>query len=132
MTRVYRLTVIYPEGSHEPGWRPESWDEFLASLTWRQRREAERRGFRWPRERLFLSSSGAYGRAALLRWMGAEVEVLASDPVTWPNYDDAADRGNWEDGCTAARWSPLAEEYGRVYMEGDDIASFRESLKAAG
>ena len=84
--RVYRLVITYPEGSHVPGWRPACWDDprFLATLTTRQRRECKRARFQWPRERLFLSSSGAYGRAAVLRWYGARVEILASDPVAWP------------------------------------------------
>jgi len=84
--RIYRLAITYPEGSHEPGWRPASYDDprFLATLTARQRREHKKRPFQWPRERQFLSSSGAYGRAMVLRWYGAQVEVLASDPVTWP------------------------------------------------
>jgi hypothetical protein len=40
--------------------------------------------FRWPRERMFLSASGAYKRAVLLHWYGADAQVLSSDPVTWP------------------------------------------------
>jgi len=113
-SRIYRLTVVYPEGSHEPGWRPACWNDpqFLATLTAKQRREHKRTSFRWPRERRFLSSSGAYWRAGLLRWYGAEVEVLASDPVTWPNYDDSSTfsaRG-WEHNGTAASWCPELDE----------------------
>lgn len=85
--RVYALDIVYPEGSFEPGWYPPRWDEpeFLAALTRRQRRELPKmkRQFRWPHERLFLASSGARGRALLLRAYGAQVEVLGSDPVTW-------------------------------------------------
>jgi hypothetical protein len=87
-TRVYRLFIAYPEGSLEPGWIPEHWEETLAGIADRKRRRAIRqRGFRWPRERMFLSSSSAYDRAGLLRWFGAEVEVMASEPVTWWELD---------------------------------------------
>jgi hypothetical protein len=109
-TRVYRLVIIYPEGSHEPGWRPALWGnpEFLKALDRQARRSLKSRKFRWPRERMFLSSSGAYQRAWLLRSYGAVAEVLASDPVTWPNYDDASSfsEGSWERSLTAARWTP--------------------------
>jgi hypothetical protein len=108
-SRVYRLDIIYPEGSRQPGWRPASYDDprYLATLTRRQRREHLARPFRWPRERQFLSSSGAYGRAGLLRWWGADVEVYASDPVTWPNPYESV---RWE--CSdMARWHPGLEEH---------------------
>jgi hypothetical protein len=83
---VYLLEITYPEGSSAPGWRPAVWDnpEFLRSLSVRQRRGMKRRAFRWPRERMFLSSSGAYSRASLLRWFGAEVVVHRSHPVIFP------------------------------------------------
>lgn len=95
--RVYRLFVAYPEGSLEPGWVPRHWDEILAAIADRKRRRSVRqRGFRWPRERMFLSASSAYYRAALLRWFGAEVEVLASEPVTWWELEGDA-FGYWPD-----------------------------------
>jgi hypothetical protein len=84
--RVYQVLVTYPEGSREPGWRPACWGDpaFLMSLPRKERRALAAREFRWPRERMFLSASGAYSRAMLLHWYGAGAEVLPSDPVTWP------------------------------------------------
>jgi len=109
-TRVYRLDVIYPEGCRLPGWHPAAWDdpEYLRSVGREQRRRIRalrRRPFRWPRERLFLSSSGAYGRALLLRALGCDVQVRASLPVEWPAPDDGA----WDLGETAARWHPALD-----------------------
>jgi len=106
VTRVWRLDIIYPEGSREPGWHPACWDDpgYLASLPRRLRktlRRWKRAGFRWPREREFLSSSAAYDRAALLRAWGADVLVQRSDPVTWPDPVRAGEY--WQD---AAMHSP--------------------------
>jgi hypothetical protein len=99
--RVYRLDIIYPEGSRESGWRPAVWSdpEFLAKLTKVQRRELAKTEFRWPRERMFLSSSGAYGRAGLLEFYGADVEVFASVPVTWPDLEPQTE--HWQE---SAQW----------------------------
>lgn len=88
--KVYRLEIVYPEGCRLPGWHPAIWTDpgWLRGLDREQRRQIRallRKPFKWPRERLFLSSSGAYGRAALLQAYGAEVEVRASLPVAWPN-----------------------------------------------
>jgi hypothetical protein len=104
--RVYRLEITYPEGSDAPGWVPACWPELLASIKDRaRRRELRRRGFRWPRERLFLSASGAYKRAGLLTVFGATVFVDASWPVTWSEWQDtSANDGDWEGGSTAAHW----------------------------
>jgi hypothetical protein len=107
VAHVYALDIIYPEGSHEPGWRPPGWKPRLG---WR------RPGFRWPRERTFLSASGARRRAGYLISCGAEVMVLRSDPVTWH-----AGSGCWEDEAavtgTSAYWTefdasglPVTEE----------------------
>ena len=108
--RVYQLEIVYPEGSHEKGWRPACWSDprYLASLTRRERHDLARREFRWPRQRRFLSSSSAYARAGLLRWYGADVQVLASEPVTWRNYGDPDSLGEdaWMSGTTVAHWSP--------------------------
>jgi hypothetical protein len=81
---VYWLEITYPAGSKAPGWKPEHWDELLATLDRPDRRKAARRGFRWPRERMFLSGSSAYHRANLLTWCGAAVQVHRSFPVMWP------------------------------------------------
>jgi hypothetical protein len=85
--RVCALKIIYPEGSHASGWYPPKWDDpkYLKSMPRKMRRQVPRmkREFRWPKEKLYLSRSGANSRAWLLRAYGAEVEVLGSDPVTW-------------------------------------------------
>lgn len=74
-TRVYRLDVTYPPGSDAPGWQPEGW----VPLPFHPVK------FRWPRHRKFLSKRGAHNLAAVFRRYGAEVTVVASDPVTWPD-----------------------------------------------
>jgi hypothetical protein len=111
--RVYQLSVIYPEGSFSPGWWPACWSspDFLKTLSRAERRELRRRQFRWPRERAFLSSSGAYGRASLLRWYGAEVAVQPSNPVTWPDYEADAWESLWDSPAygDAMQWSPELE-----------------------
>jgi hypothetical protein len=53
---------------------------------------------------MFLSSSGAYGRAWLLRAYGAFAEVYASDPVTWPGTGPG-----WE--SESMSWSPDLRYY---------------------
>jgi hypothetical protein len=90
--RVYRLRIRYPEGSGVPGWRPPLWSDpdFLSSLTRAERSELKKRTFRWPRERMFLSSSGAWNRAGLLILYGAGVEVQPSQPVLWLEDDLSA------------------------------------------
>jgi hypothetical protein len=89
-TRIYKVKVTYPEGCREPGWHPARWTDpaYLLTCTREHRREIRallRKPFKWPRERLFLSSSGAWNRAWLLRFYGAEAEVLGSLPVRWPH-----------------------------------------------
>jgi hypothetical protein len=82
---VYYLEIDYPAGSKAPGWKPACWAELLDLVPkGGQRRQAARRGFRWPRERMFLSGSSAYRRANLLTWCGARVQVHRSFPVQWP------------------------------------------------
>lgn len=81
---VYHLDIVYPEGSQKQGWFPSSWYE----MPDRQLRKAIKKGFTWPRERMYLSADGAYGRAWLLRWCGAKVKVQRSAPVTWPGSSD--------------------------------------------
>ncbi len=83
-TFVYRLDITYPPGSQNgSGYRPYHWDSILQSLPRLSRRRARRIGFRWPRERLYLSSSSAYRQAGWLTYLGARVTVRRSDPVTW-------------------------------------------------
>jgi len=88
---VWRLKVAYPEGSHEKGWRPAIWDdpEFLKRLPRDERRALKHREFRWPRERMFLSASGAWWRAAMLLSYGAEVDVQRSERIRWPEETPA-------------------------------------------
>lgn len=87
--RIWRLMISYPEGSTEPGWRPSGWAE--QSLPARLRHGLRRTRFRWPRERMFLSASGASRRAGLLRRYGATVDIQPSDPVTWPGDPGSTD-----------------------------------------
>jgi hypothetical protein len=124
IVRVYKLDIVYPEGSREPGWHPALWRDpaYLRTLTREQRREIRallRKPFKWPRERRFLSPAGAYGRAWLLRFYGAEVEVYASDPVTWPNVDDEAADERWDQGSTAARWYPALDSAAKIQETRD-------------
>jgi hypothetical protein len=90
---VYRLVVGYPPGSHEPGWVPARWEEFLKGVysDRRERARVRRRGFRWPRVRLYLSSAAAYHRAWLLEFFGARVDVQRSNEVLWWEDEDAMD-----------------------------------------
>lgn len=95
-SRVYRVEITrYPEGSLEPGWRPECWripdpNPLLVPSGLRKlrgirlRRALARETFRWPRSRLFLSSEGAWFRAWRLNCYGAKTRVAQSNPVTWP------------------------------------------------
>jgi len=89
---VYRVDVLrYPEGSLEPGWRPECWRNPDRTLMprglrgLRLRRFLARGTFRWPVPRRCLSSSTAWRQAGLLTWYGATVRVVRSNPVTWPD-----------------------------------------------
>jgi len=112
--RVYRLVIAYPAGSDDPDWKPACWGALLRDIKDRgRRREVRARGFRWPRERMFLSPSAAYHRASLLTWFGAVVEVQASEPVTW-----------WEDADAAEWWPEDAEEPGGLPCYVDEVAQF--------
>jgi len=101
--RVYWLDVTYPPGSHpsqpdyDPdGWVPESviaeWQAFEASTESEGRADGwspEPKSFhpsywRWPAVRATLTRRAAERRADLLRGLGATVEVVASEPVRWP------------------------------------------------
>lgn len=74
---VYRLDVAYPADSSEPGWEPEGWEpDWIAP--------DETRPFAWPAVRLYLSESGARGRARLLHSYGATVTIHRSLAVEWP------------------------------------------------
>jgi hypothetical protein len=84
VTRVYRLHVTYPEGSHAPdgipvaGWYPADWQPGGAYLP-----EEWPAPFSWPRVHLYLSKSGAEKRAKLFHSFGATVEIEESRPVEW-------------------------------------------------
>jgi len=108
--RVYRLDIVYPEGSLKPGWQPACWGALLRDIKDRgQRRAVRERGFRWPRERLFLSASAARHRALLLQWFGADVIVQPSERVTW-----------WEDNADAMDWWP--DEAAGFSLAAADVA----------
>jgi hypothetical protein len=120
VTRVYRLRVFYPPGSGQPGWTPGVWEQLLAEIPDKRRRRAvRRRGFRWPRERVFLSADGAYHRASRLTWLGAVAEVEASEPVTW-----------WEDRDVAGWWPGLDEAGRGVLAFADEVARFARGSAA--
>jgi hypothetical protein len=84
VTRVYRLHVTYPEGSHAPdgipvaGWEPPGWQPGAAYDP-----EEGPAPFSWPRLRLYLSRNGAEARARWFREFGATVEIEESRPVEW-------------------------------------------------
>jgi hypothetical protein len=128
---VWRLDVIYPEGSRLPGFRPYGWEAYLRSLPALKRRRMRKAGFRWPRERLFLSSSGAYERAALLRAFGADVEVYRSDPVTWPDQDPVRQDLDWERRAQRSIPAPWLAEPDRsglpVTFEDPGLAKIAEN-----
>ena len=82
-THVYRLDITYPPGSTTPGWEPEGWDDD------EHNNSGENGWFRWPKERMFLSASGAENRAGLLRHYGAAVSIRRSKPVEWDKEEKA-------------------------------------------
>lgn len=113
---MYRLFVAYPAGSDDPAWTPACWNRLLADMPPKLRRSARARGFRWPRERMFLSAGAAYHRAFLLQWFGAQVIVQPSEPVTW-----------WED-TDGADWCPeMTEEGEEVWAYLDEAAKFAQA-----
>jgi hypothetical protein len=97
---VYRVVVDkYPEGSREPGWRPECWQDpepgsLLVPSALRElgkarlRRALAKREFRWPVPKRRLSAPAAYIQAWVLRCYGAEARVIRSNPVTWPEENN--------------------------------------------
>lgn len=86
---IYRLDVLYPEGSRFDPEHPEDrrWDHWEPpGGTWDPGYSADPEyddRFRWPAERLYLSSSAAKRRAALFEKYGAKVTIERSEPVTW-------------------------------------------------
>jgi hypothetical protein len=84
---LYRLVVTKPEGSEEPGWAPEGWEEICEARGWWDPSaygENDPPPFGWPKRRLYLSAASAEYRAGLMRDYGATVVVERSDAVTWP------------------------------------------------
>jgi hypothetical protein len=134
--RVYRIDIIYPEGSGEPGWYPALWTdpEWLKTLTSKGRREIKamlRKPFKWPHERLFLSRSGAGNRAMLLRVYGAEAEVHSSDPVTWPERRTSA-RQAFEEAVAADLAAEEArQEEARAWKHEHGIMYASDTARAA-
>jgi hypothetical protein len=89
---VYRLDITYPPGSEEPGWQPEGWEPQEYQITSGPDAGAwDSESFRWPRERMYFSKSGAEGRADLFRKYGAKVTVRRSHSVTWPGLEEELD-----------------------------------------
>jgi hypothetical protein len=80
---VYRLNVTLPPEAADPSWEPRAWLEEMAPYP-EEGRNVEGDEFRWPRQRRFLSESGAKKQAGLLRKYGAEVTIERSAPVEWP------------------------------------------------
>jgi hypothetical protein len=98
-TIVYRLAIEYPAGSQAPGWEPAGWnpdsfdqgsDPDLPLFCGPYDDLDDCYPFRWPRERVYLSRSGAARRARALRKYGAVVTVVQSLPVEWPTPADGA------------------------------------------
>lgn|GEM_PF-2151120 len=93
--RVYRLVVTYPEGSRTaeggttPGWRPEKWQPGEPFSRFRDSDDGDPE-FAWPvyGPRQYLTKTGADRRAEIFRRYGCTVEVVASDPATWPAGSD--------------------------------------------
>ena len=85
---VYKLAVTYPPGSREYGWEPPGWgagsEAYLDGYVTNPDDPGE---FRWPRERLYLSRSGANAGADLFRKYGATAEIVRSERVTWGEPD---------------------------------------------
>ena len=85
---VYRLEVVYPEGSQEPGWEPENYAEIWERLNPDYTSDPNYDGpiwpFAWPRAKTYLGAAGANKRADMIRAYGAKVEVRRSLPVEWP------------------------------------------------
>jgi hypothetical protein len=136
--RVYKLEIIYPEGSGEPGWYPARWTdpEFLKTLTGDQRREIRallRKPFQWPHERLFLSASGAHGRAWLLRFYGAEAEVRSSDPVTWLRFPagEAQEEDVRAEAAAAAAEEEARQEEARAWKHEHGTMYASDTARAA-
>jgi hypothetical protein len=80
LIRVYRLEITYPPGALEPGWEPPGWDLDIDGYGGPD----DDYSFHWPQNRLCLSPSTAQRRARLFRSFGAEVTIVPSGPVTWP------------------------------------------------
>jgi len=124
---VYRLVISYPPGSQEPGWKPACWDALLRDVKDKRERAAVRkRGFRWPRERKFMSASAAYRRSLLLQWFGATVDVQRSEPVTWWPSPESLEQGvEPDDAEFIPRWA--GPEYALVTV--DEAARFSADVK---
>lgn len=86
---LYRLDVIYPEGSDDPSWVPDE-DEWVALCEERGYTEYWGDAFRypewpgWPTPRIYRTRHGAEKRAHYLERFGAKVTIHKSLPVQWP------------------------------------------------
>lgn len=78
---VYRLDVVYPEGSDAPDWEPEGWEPMWGTEP--ETGAPERQVFRWPASRHCLTLGTAQRWATRLRNWGCKVEIERSEPVAW-------------------------------------------------
>jgi hypothetical protein len=92
---VYRLDITYPPNSFpfredwDPAWHPNGYTPTPVNEMGR-RWDLAIAAFEWPRERVFLSQSGAEHRADVFRQYGATVTVVRSNPITWPTTEAGA------------------------------------------
>ncbi len=70
---AYRLIVEYPEGV----------DYMNPPELWERDDDPDSPGFSWPRDRRYLSLSGAKKRADLLRRYGCVVGIQRSERIEW-------------------------------------------------
>lgn len=85
---VHRLIITKPDGSDEPGWRPERWADLCVKRGWIDD-DYEIPPFRWPRQLNYFSATGAERKARFLRYLGVTVRI-ASRAVDFSDLDVAA------------------------------------------
>jgi len=77
MTHLYRLDLTWP-----PEWSGGLPASVLEAV----------RGMQGPCRTLFTDEGAAYKMAKFWRRMGAQAEVLRSDPVTWPERAGSSEK----------------------------------------
>ncbi len=98
--RVYRVNVThFPDGSREPGWRPDGPWQHTTDFT----RAIGTRTFAWPStRRTFFNAHRAHTHARLLESFGAVVEVRRSHPIEWDTAEPKPSESS-ERSCLRAR-----------------------------